>query len=132
MTDDLELVHGSGNAFRDFGRPDADLAQARAILAARIIGVLDARKLTVRAAKALTGVAAAEFSRIRGGKLERFTMDRMITILGKLGQEVQVEITVSARKMRQRPTRALTSQRRKRPLRKKAKKTTGGLSIRAS
>ncbi|MET0688322.1 MAG: XRE family transcriptional regulator [Methyloceanibacter sp.] len=91
---DLELVSGSGNVFRDLGKPNADLAQTRAILAAKIIGVLDDRKLSVRAAERLTGVGAAEFSRIRGAKLERFTIDRMITILGKLGQEVNVEVSV--------------------------------------
>ena len=39
--DDLELVHGSGNVFRDFGYPDADVQQTKALLAAQIIGILD-------------------------------------------------------------------------------------------
>jgi DNA gyrase subunit B len=39
--DDFELVEGTGNVFRDFGDPLADLKQAKAILAARIIAVLD-------------------------------------------------------------------------------------------
>jgi predicted XRE-type DNA-binding protein len=80
------LLRGSGNVFRDFGMPNADLEQARAILAAKIIGVLDDCKLSVRAAEKLTGIAASEFSRIRSVKLGRFTLDRMITILGKLDQ----------------------------------------------
>src|SRR5262245_60467077 len=71
--DDFELIHGSGNVFRDFGDPNADLEQARSILAAKIIGVLDDRKLSVRKAEKITGVAAAEFSRIRNVKLDRFT-----------------------------------------------------------
>jgi predicted XRE-type DNA-binding protein len=95
--DDFELIRGSGNVFRDFGHPNAELEQTRAILAAQIIGVLDDRKLTVRAAQELTGVAASEFSRIRNAKLERFTIDRMITILGKLGQEVEVSVKVRPR-----------------------------------
>ena len=44
---DFELVEGSGNVFRDLGDPDADLKQAKAILAARIISVLDDRGLSV-------------------------------------------------------------------------------------
>ena len=99
MKDDLKLVRGSGNVFRDFARPNPDLEQARAILAAKIIGILDDRKLTVRAAEKLTRVAASEFSRIRNAKLDRFTIDRMITILGKLGQEV--ELTVKVRRRRE-------------------------------
>src|SRR4051794_38360952 len=95
--DDFELVRGSGNVFRDLGIPNADLEQARAILAARIIGVLDDRKLGVRAAEKLTGIAASEFSRIRNVKLGRFTLDRMITILGKLDQDMEVTIDVKPR-----------------------------------
>jgi predicted XRE-type DNA-binding protein len=97
MKNDLELVRGSGNVFRDLGHPDHDLKQARAILAAKIIGVLEKRKLTVRAAQKLTGIGAAEFSRIRNARLERFTIDRMITILGKLDQEVEVSVKVRPR-----------------------------------
>jgi predicted XRE-type DNA-binding protein len=95
--EDFELIRGSGNVFRDFGDPNADLEQARAILAAKIINVLDDRKLSVRAAEKLTGVAASEFSRIRNAKLGRFTLDRMITILGKLGQDVDVQVSVRPR-----------------------------------
>jgi len=97
MTQKLEIVRGSGNVFRDFGDPNADLEQTRAILAAKIICVLDARALSVRAAEKLTGVAASEFSRIRNVKLERFTIDRMIMILGKLDQEVELTVKVRPR-----------------------------------
>jgi predicted XRE-type DNA-binding protein len=97
MTDDADMIRGSGNLFRDLGHPDADREQLRALLAARIIGVLDERKLTVRAAQEMTGVAAADFSRIRKAKLGRFTIDRLMTILAGLGQEVEVTVTVRPR-----------------------------------
>ena len=66
---DFELVEGSGNVFRDLGDPDADLKQAKAILAARIITALDDRGLSVRRAGALTNFAPADFSRIRSADL---------------------------------------------------------------
>ncbi len=47
MNDDMDIIRGSGNLFRDLGHPDADREQLRALLAAEIIGVLDNRKLTV-------------------------------------------------------------------------------------
>ncbi|MDO8876582.1 MAG: helix-turn-helix transcriptional regulator [Pseudolabrys sp.] len=96
-TDDLEIMRGSGNVFRDLGRPNADLEQARAMLAARIVKALDKKKLTARAAEKLTGVAHTDLSRIRNAKLERFTLDRMITILGKLDQDVEVSVSVVPR-----------------------------------
>ena len=93
MNDDFELVRGSGNVFRDFGRPDANVEQARAILAARIVRVLDDRGLSTREAQQLTGVNHSEFSRIRNARLERFTIDRLIAILGKLDEDIEVKIT---------------------------------------
>ena len=98
MSDDMDIIRGTGNVFRDLGHPDADREQLRALLAARIIGVLDDRKLTVRAAQEVTGVAAADFSRIRKANLGRFTIDRLMTILARLGQEVEVTIDVHPRR----------------------------------
>src|SRR3990172_1837085 len=65
MTENIETARGSGNVYRDFGRADADVRQLKAILAARIVGVLDDSGTSVRKAQTITGVAAADFSRIR-------------------------------------------------------------------
>ena len=98
MTDEnFELVEGSGNIFRDFGDPEADLKQAKAILAARIIAVLDERGLSVRKAASITGFAAADFSRIRNANLGRFTLDRMIRMIGALDDHIRVTIQVGLR-----------------------------------
>jgi predicted XRE-type DNA-binding protein len=91
--DDFELVSGSGNVYRDFGHPNAGLEQARAMIAAKIIQILDDRKLSTRDAEKQTGVSHAEFSRIRNAQLRRFTLDRMITILGKLDEEIEVNVS---------------------------------------
>lgn len=97
MKDDFELIRGSGNVFRDFGRSNASLEQARAILAAKIIHTLDERVLSTREAERLTGVSHSEFSRIRNARLQRFTLDRMITILGKLDEDIEVNVTFRLR-----------------------------------
>lgn len=94
---DFELVEGSGNVFRDLGDPDADLKQAKAILAARIIAVLVERGLSVRKAAVLTGFAAADFSRIRNADLGRFTLDRLMKILAALDGNLRVTLQVDAR-----------------------------------
>jgi predicted XRE-type DNA-binding protein len=97
QNDDFELVRGSGNVFADLGLPDAELEQFRAILAAEIGKTLAADKLTVRAAEKLTGVAAADFSRIRQARLKSFTIDRLMTILDRLNRKVQVSVAVYPR-----------------------------------
>lgn len=98
--DELDLVRGSGNVFRDFDHPDAEVLQLKTILAAKIICVLDDQALTVRKAEEVTGIAASDFSRIRQAKLSRFTVDRMMTILGRLDQDVEVTVTTRARDAR--------------------------------
>jgi len=95
--DDIELVRGSGNVFADFDAPDANLRQLRAILAAEIVKALDKESLTVRDAEARTGIAAADFSRIRQVKLDRFTIDRLMRILDRLNRDVQIKISVAPR-----------------------------------
>jgi predicted XRE-type DNA-binding protein len=92
----IELVHGSGNVFRDFGRASADADQLKAILAAEIIKMLDRKNLTVRAAHAETGIAAADFSRIRNADLRRFTLDRLLTIINRLGARAEITVSVTA------------------------------------
>lgn len=92
MTDEFELVRGSGNVFDDFGHVDADIEQAKSVLAAEIIKQLDRRGLTVREAEAATGFAAADFSRIRRAKLDRFTIDRLMMILGRFDRSVRVSV----------------------------------------
>jgi predicted XRE-type DNA-binding protein len=93
----LEVVHGSGNVFRDLGAPDAEVLQLKAILAGKIIDVLDEQKISVRRAQEVTGYAAADFSRVRQAKLQRFTIDRLMAMLNRLGQDVEVSINVRKR-----------------------------------
>jgi predicted XRE-type DNA-binding protein len=93
-TEKLELVRGSGNVFRDLGHKNADAEQFKGILAAEIIKVLDRDQLTVRAAHARTAIAAADFSRIRNADLGRFTVDRLMSILNRLGARVEVKVRV--------------------------------------
>jgi len=79
--EDLDLIPGSGNVFRDLGEPDADLRQAKA----------------VRAAAERTGFAAADFSRVRRTNLARFTLDRLIWMLQALDPSASVSVRVEPR-----------------------------------
>ncbi len=93
---DFELVEGSGNVFRDLGDPDADLKQAKALVAARIVAVIEDRGLSVRKAGELTKFAAADFSRIRNADLGRFTLDRLMKMLAALDTDLRVTVRVEA------------------------------------
>lgn len=91
-SEDLDLVRGSGNVFRDLGRENADVDQFKAMLAAEIIKALGREGLSMRAAHGRTGIAAADFSRIRNADLGRFTVDRLMLIINRLGSRVEVKI----------------------------------------
>ncbi len=104
MKEEIEVIYGSGNVWKDFGYPDADIRQAKSILAAKIIGILDDRKLSIRQASKQTGFAAADFSRVRNADLSRFTLDRLIRILHSLDEKLEVEISIQPRLEAHQPT----------------------------
>lgn len=93
-TEEFEVIRGSGNVFRDLGVPNADIEQLKGILAAEIIKTLERQGLSVRAAHARTGIAAADFSRIRNADLGRFTVDRLMTVINRLGSRIDVAVKV--------------------------------------
>jgi predicted XRE-type DNA-binding protein len=93
-SEEIEIVRGSGNVFRDLGHASPDAEQLKAILAVEIIKMLDRQNLTVRAAHTQTGIAAADFSRIRNADLGRFTLDRLLSIINRLGSRVDVRVKV--------------------------------------
>jgi predicted XRE-type DNA-binding protein len=91
---ELEVVRGSGNVFHDLGLENPDIQQLKSLLAAEIIKALDHNGLSVRGAHGRTGIAAADFSRIRNADLGRFTVDRLMLIVNRLGSRIDVTIRV--------------------------------------
>lgn len=88
----MELIK-SPNEFHH----DAGLKKARADVCSKIIEILNDKKLSTRDAEKLTGISHTEFSRIRNTKLQRFTLDRLIIILGKLDPQIEINISFDTR-----------------------------------
>jgi predicted XRE-type DNA-binding protein len=88
----LAVVRGSGNVYQDFGIEDADARQLKALLAAEIIKTLDRKALTVRKAQEITGVDAGDFSRIRNADFRRMTVERLMTIVNRLGSRIEFKM----------------------------------------
>lgn len=87
-----EIIRGSGNIYRDFNLPDADVRQLKAILAAAVIKTLDKRGLSVRNAQRLTGMDAGDFSRVRNADFRRVSIERLMMMINRLGSRVDVKI----------------------------------------
>lgn len=88
----LEVIRGSGNVYKDFNYPDAEVRQLKAKVAAEIIGILDHRQWSVRQTAKETGFQAADFSRIRNADLQRFTLDRLVRMLERLNPTVRLDL----------------------------------------
>lgn len=82
------------------GRPTGAKAiqSLKAELARRIVASLDRQGLTVREAQARTGQAAGDFSRLRGGQLDRFTIERLLGIAEALGEPLSLLLTAEGGK----------------------------------
>ena len=82
----------SGNVVADLGlaRPEERLAKAE--LANRIVGILQKRRLTqIRAAQVL-GVDQPKISALSRGRLEGFSIERLMRFLVLLGQDVEIRV----------------------------------------
>ena len=109
MNDLVEIAKNSGN-FSMLGSPTTASRALKETLALRIARALDERALTVRGADEATGFAAADFSRIRQGKLDRFTVDRLMTILGALDPQIELSLIVRPKLTREWVTARLKAQ----------------------
>lgn len=91
MSDDFEVMRGTGNVFADLGDANADTKQLKAQLAAEIIGVLEKRHMSVRQAAKVAQLDPSDIQRIRNADLSRFTVDRLLRVAYRLGRRARVE-----------------------------------------
>jgi len=98
MSDEqMEIVKGSGNIFRDLGHANPDIELMKASLASEIIRVLNTRKLSVRKAGKLAEVQYADISRVRNADLDKFTVDWLAKVFSRLEPRVEMSMTFSKR-----------------------------------
>jgi predicted XRE-type DNA-binding protein len=89
---DDEIVRGSGNVFADLGFPDAVERQAKLRLAYTLNQVLDQRKLTQAEAARVLGIGQPRVSALRRYKLAGFSVERLMTLLTAVDQDVEIVI----------------------------------------
>lgn len=91
----MKIIKGSGNVFRDFGNPDADIELMKANLAANIIRILDEQSLSVRKAGKLAEVQYADISRVRNADLDKFSVEWLMKVFKSLKPEVSMSLSFS-------------------------------------
>jgi predicted XRE-type DNA-binding protein len=93
VSDEPRFTVGSGNVFADLGLPDPDTRLAKAELARSISAIIRERGLTQREASELLGIDQPKVSAITRGRLGDFSLERLLTLVGRLGMDI--DITVS-------------------------------------
>jgi predicted XRE-type DNA-binding protein len=87
-----EVEPSSGNVFADLGFLNPDEELAKADLAILISQLLTERGLTQKQAATLLGVDQPKVSALLRGKLEGFSLERVLRFLNRLGQDVEIII----------------------------------------
>lgn len=67
---------------------------ARSAVADQIVASVKAKWDTAVALEAATGICRTEISRIRRGKFDRFSLDRLVWLLGVIDPEAEVQLKV--------------------------------------
>jgi predicted XRE-type DNA-binding protein len=84
--------HSSGNVYKDLEFPNAEEMQAKAMLASSILSVIEKKKWTQDEAAKILGIKQPKVSLLCRGKFSGFSMEKLIKLLNKLNQDIEIVI----------------------------------------
>jgi predicted XRE-type DNA-binding protein len=87
----IKIRQSAGNVFRDLGFPceEAENLKVRADLMIQLSKLIRSLRLTQAQAAVLFGVTQPRVSDLVRGKIERFSIDTLVAMLGHSGIQVQ-------------------------------------------
>jgi predicted XRE-type DNA-binding protein len=94
----IAVTPSSGNVFADIGVADPEEALAKAQLASRIREVVRRSRLTQVAAAAVMGIDQPKVSALLNGRLTNFSSERLMRLLTRLGQDVEIVVRTKPRR----------------------------------
>src|SRR5260370_3247366 len=89
---DDAITRGTGNVFADLGYADAEERQTKLRLAHAINGVIARRRLNQAAAAEKLGINQPKVSALANYKLDGFSVDRLMTVLTALDQDLEIVV----------------------------------------
>lgn len=92
-----EHTVSSGNVFEDLGLPQSDELIAKAALANQIASIVTHRHLTQAEAAQVLGTRQPKVSDLLAGRLDGFSMERLIRFLNALDRDVQIVVSPKPR-----------------------------------
>ena len=94
----IPVTAGSSNVFADLGvhQPEEELAKAQ--LASRIRQVIRQSSLTQAGAAAIMGIDQPKVSALLNGRLTNFSSERLMRLLTRLGQDIEIVVKAKPRR----------------------------------
>src|SRR5660397_128371 len=92
-----EYTRSSGNVFADLGLPQSDELLAKAALANQIASIVSHRHLTQAETARVLGTGQPKVSELLAGKLDGFSIERLIRFLNALDRDVQILVSPKPR-----------------------------------
>ena len=91
------ITRGSGNVFADLNFPDAEERQTKLRLAFALNTIRDEQGLTQAAAAERLGLNQPKVSALRNYRLEGFSVERLMSLLNALDQDIEIVIRAKPR-----------------------------------
>jgi predicted XRE-type DNA-binding protein len=88
----IEVTKSSGNVFADIGLPNPEEHRAKADLVIQIAKIIERDGLTQVAAAKRMKLSQPDVSKILKGHFDRFSIERLLLLLRRLGQDVTIEV----------------------------------------
>lgn len=96
--EEIQITKSSGNIFADLGLPEPEKYLAKAELAQQINKIIKHRSLKQKDAAKILGIDQPKVSALHCGRLDDFSIERLIIFLNKLDRDVEIVV-------KKRPTR---------------------------
>ena len=88
----LVITKSSGNVFADIGLPEPDKYLAKVELAHQINNIIANRRLKQVEAAEVLGIDQPKISALHCGRLDDFSIERLIGFLNKLDRDVEIVV----------------------------------------
>jgi predicted XRE-type DNA-binding protein len=88
----IKVEAGSGNVFADLGLHEAKELKLKVRLAVEVNRALEERQLSQEKATKVLGIRQPHVSDLVRYRLDRFSVERLMDFLTRLGKEVQIRI----------------------------------------
>jgi predicted XRE-type DNA-binding protein len=103
-----DIIEGTGNVFADLGLPDATDRQTKTRLAMAVNAILKERRLKQADTAAILGIPQPKVSALANYRLDHFSVERLISFLNALNQDVEIVIRPSREDIGHTSVRALS------------------------